>query len=166
MDTRPFVCKLRLHLTRLPDCVCSILLIFEEIRSRFALTRPLIYDASFNSNLVVKKMIRLPCLFQKIQYSAEHVVTSGRPSQRDDRLSEVHPIMSDHKSIPVAGRWFSALGIRYKSRDSSYLSCFIKARVSCSNAILSGWIGVSLNANGRARSVLLRKRSRTCISSY
>ena len=34
------------------------------------------------------------------------------------------PIMSDHKSMPVAGRWFPALGIRHKSRESSYLSCF------------------------------------------
>ena len=34
------------------------------------------------------------------------------------------PIMSDHKSMPIAGRWFPALGIRHKSRDSSYLSCF------------------------------------------
>ena len=100
-------------------------------------------------------MIRLPCLFQKIQYSVEHVVTSVRPSQRGDRLLEVHPIMSDHKSMPVAGRGFPTLGIRYKSRDSSYLSCFIKARVSCSNAILSGRIGVSLNAYGRSRPVLI-----------
>jgi hypothetical protein len=34
------------------------------------------------------------------------------------------PIVSDHKSMPIAGRWFPALGIRHKSRDSSYLSCF------------------------------------------
>ena len=34
------------------------------------------------------------------------------------------PIISDHKSMPIAGRWFPALGIRHKSRDSSYLSCF------------------------------------------
>ena len=57
--------------------------------------------------------------------------------------------------MPVAGRGFPALGIRDKSRDRSYLSCFIKARVSCSNAILSGRIGVSLNAYGRSRPVLI-----------
>jgi len=34
------------------------------------------------------------------------------------------PIVSDHKSMPIAGRWFPALGIRHKSRDSSYASCF------------------------------------------
>jgi hypothetical protein len=34
------------------------------------------------------------------------------------------PIMSDHKSMPIAGRWVVALGIRHKSRDSSYLSSF------------------------------------------
>jgi hypothetical protein len=34
------------------------------------------------------------------------------------------PIVSDHKSMPIAVRWFPALGIRHKSRDSSYLSCF------------------------------------------
>ena len=34
------------------------------------------------------------------------------------------PIVSDHKSMPIGVRWFPALGIRHKSRDSSYLSCF------------------------------------------
>jgi hypothetical protein len=29
------------------------------------------------------------------------------------------PIVSDHKSMPIAVRWFPALGIRHKSRDSS-----------------------------------------------
>jgi hypothetical protein len=34
------------------------------------------------------------------------------------------PIVSDHKSMPIGVRWFPALGIRHKSRDSSYTSCF------------------------------------------
>ena len=34
------------------------------------------------------------------------------------------PIVSDHKSMPIGVRWFPALGIRHKSRDSSYSSRF------------------------------------------
>ena len=52
------------------------------------------------------------------------------PEARPERLTvevghqKSSPIVSDHKSMPIAGRWFPALGIRHKSRDSSYPSCF------------------------------------------
>jgi hypothetical protein len=62
----------------------------------------------------------------------------GDPAREVIGYQKSTPIMSGHKSMPVAGRWFPALGIRHKSRDSSYLSRFKKARISCSNAILSG----------------------------
>ncbi len=39
-------------------------------------------------------------------------------------LQKSIPIISDHKSMPIAGRWFPTFGIRHKSRDSSYRSCF------------------------------------------
>ena len=78
MDTRPFVCKLRLHLPRLPDCVCSILLIFEElIRSRFALTRPEINDASFILNLTVSPAARSVKSLPKVLYKDLRYSTSS-----------------------------------------------------------------------------------------
>ena len=46
---------------------------------------------------------------------------SGGPAREEVGYQKSIPIMSDHKSIPIAGRWFPALGIRHKSRDSSYL---------------------------------------------
>ena len=59
---------------------------------------------------------RLPSLIETYTEKRLRSVEVGRQKS--------HPIMSDHKSMPVAGRWFPTLGIRHKSRDSSYPSCF------------------------------------------
>ena len=63
----------------------------------------------------------------QLQLLAEEVRYVGAQPERltgEVGHQKSSPIVSDHKSMPIGVRWFPALGIRHKSRDSSYASCF------------------------------------------
>jgi len=66
------------------------------------------------------RVTRLQFLAEEVRYL--EVQSEWFTVEGDHQKSS--PIVSDHKSMPIAGRWLPALGIRHKSRDSSYLSCF------------------------------------------